>query len=118
MSNLEQTRDFVIEKTAPIFNSKGYAGTSLTDMTTAICLTKGSIYSNFNNKDEVVLAAFDYKLAKVNSILQSELQKHSTAREKLRAYVKVYQNFSSYPFPADGCPVLNIATDLDYTHRL
>lgn len=85
-------------------------------MTAATGLTKGSIYGNFTNKDEVALAAFDFNLRKVNSLLQEELEKHSTAREQLLAYVKVYQDFASYPFPAGGCPVLNTSTESDDTH--
>ena len=60
MNKAERTRQYIIEKTAPIFNKKGYAGTSLSDMTGATGLTKGSIYGNFNDKDEVALAAFDH----------------------------------------------------------
>ena len=59
MSKAEKTRQFIIEKTAPIFNKKGFAGTSLSDMTEATGLTKGSIYGNFADKDEVAMAAFD-----------------------------------------------------------
>jgi len=48
----EQTRQLIVEKTAPIFNVKGYAGTSVSDMTKATGLTKGSVYGNFANKAE------------------------------------------------------------------
>jgi AcrR family transcriptional regulator len=37
---------------------KGYAGTSMYDLTEATGLTKGSIYGNFENKDDVALAGF------------------------------------------------------------
>ena len=57
MKKSEQTKAYIIEKAAPIFNKKGYAGTSLRDMTGATRLTKGSIYGNFANKDEAALAA-------------------------------------------------------------
>lgn len=116
MTKAEQTREYIIEQTAPIFNTKGYAGTSLTDITAATGLTKGGIYGNFSNKDEVALAAFDFNLKKVNSILQGELQKYATAKEQLLTYVKVYQDFTSYPFPTGGCPVLNTSTECDDTH--
>lgn len=43
MTKAEKTRNFIVEKTAPIFNMKGYAGTSLNDITAATGLTKGSI---------------------------------------------------------------------------
>jgi TetR/AcrR family transcriptional repressor of nem operon len=118
MSKAEQTRSFIIEKTAAIFNSKGYQGTSLSDMTTATGLTKGSIYGNFANKDEVALEVFDYNLLKIQNIIQSEMSKYQTAREKLLVYVDVYDNFLKHPFPIGGCPILNTATESDDTHPL
>jgi len=64
MSKAEKTRQFIIEKTAPIFNKKGYAATSLADITEATGLTKGSIYGNFENKEEVVIEALRYNVSK------------------------------------------------------
>ena len=75
MSKAEETKAFIIEKIAPVFNKKGYAGTSLSDMTEATGLTKGSIYGNFSNKDEVALAAFDHNFSKVNAIISGEMDK-------------------------------------------
>jgi TetR/AcrR family transcriptional repressor of nem operon len=118
MSKAQETRSFIIEKTAPIFNTKGYEGTSLTDMTTATGLTKGSIYGNFANKDEVALEVFDFNLQKIQHIIQSEMNKYLTARDKLMVYVNVYDNFLKHPFPVGGCPILNTATESDDTHPL
>jgi AcrR family transcriptional regulator len=117
MSKAEQTKAFIIEKTAPIFNSKGYAGTSLNDMTAATGLTKGSIYGNFTGKDEVALDVFDYNWKRVTSMVKQEMSKRKTAREKLLSYVSV---FSTMPklFPPGGCPLLNTATESDDTHPL
>jgi TetR/AcrR family transcriptional regulator, transcriptional repressor for nem operon len=116
MKKSEQTRAYIIEKAAPIFNKKGYAGTSLRDMTGATRLTKGSIYGNFANKDEVALAAFGYNFGKVNAIIDQEMSKFNSAREKLLVYGKVYADFVAYPFPTGGCPVLNTAIEADDTH--
>lgn len=116
MSKAERTRQFIVEKTAPIFNTKGYAGTSLTDMTEATGLTKGSIYGNFASKDEVALASFDYNNGKVKSILAQEMEKEKTIRGKLLMYAKVYDNFLNLPFPAGGCPLLNTSVEADDTH--
>ena len=116
MGKSDQTRAFIIEQTAPIFNKKGYVGTSLTDMTEATSLTKGSIYGNFENKDEVALAAFDYNLGKVTSIMNQEVSKYRTAKEKLLAYGRIYTQYPNYPFPAGGCPILNTAIEADDTH--
>lgn len=116
MSKAEQTRAFIIEKTAPIFNTKGYEGTSMSDIATATGLTKGSIYGNFSNKDEVALEVFDYNLSKIDNIIRSEMSKYETARDKLMVYVNVYDDFMKHPFPIGGCPVLNTATESDDTH--
>lgn len=116
MSKSEQTRAFIIEKTAPLFNTKGYAGTSLSDMTEATKLTKGSVYGNFANKDEVALAVFDYNLNRVNAIISGEVAGRSSAREKLLVYGEVYANSESYAFPVGGCPILNTAIESDDTH--
>ena len=115
-SKAERTRQFIVEKTAPIFNMKGYAGTSLNDMMGATGLTKGSIYGNFVNKDDVALAAFDFNLKQVDNVIRQEMANRNTYREKLMVYTKVYENFLEFPFPKGGCPVLNTAVDADDTH--
>lgn len=116
MTKAERTRQYIIAQTAPLFNKKGYAGTSLQDITEVTGLTKGSIYGNFGGKDEVALAVFDYNIGKVTSILRTELAKHHTVREKLMVYVDVYSQFHKYPFPEGGCPMLNTAIEADDTH--
>lgn len=118
MNKAEKTKQFIVEMTAPVFNEKGYTGTSLNDMTNATGLTKGSIYGNFANKDEVALACFDYNLKKVGNIIRQEMDKKDTCRDKLLVYVHVYENFLKHPFPAGGCPILNTAIEADDTHPL
>lgn len=116
MTKAEKTKQFIIEQTAPIFNQKGYMGTSLQDITTATGLTKGSIYGNFGSKDDVALAAFDYNLNKVRIIFEAEKSKYDTIKGKLMAYVKVYENFQHLAFPQGGCPMQNTAIEADDTH--
>ena len=116
MSKAERTKQFIIKTTAPIFNTKGYAGTSVNDLTKATGLTKGSIYGNFESKDEVALAAFDYNFGRVNSYLKAEISATENAVERLLAYPRVYRNFLKIPFLQSGCPILNTATEADDTH--
>ncbi|MCE7064523.1 TetR/AcrR family transcriptional regulator [Dyadobacter sp. CY326] len=116
MNKAEKTRQFIIEKTAPIFNVKGYSGTSINDMISATGLTKGSIYGNFRNKDEVALAAFDFNLKQMFSAVQAEMATRKTVKEKLLVYVEIYENFLTYPFPEGGCPILNTSVEADDTH--
>jgi len=118
MSKAEKTKEFIIQKTAPIFNKKGYAGTSLSDMTEATGLTKGSIYGNFADKDEVALAAFAYNSSLMGVAVRTEMAKRSSYREKLMVYVELYGNFTTTLNSSleGGCPILNTITECDDTH--
>lgn len=116
LSKAEKTKQFIVEKTAPVFNEKGYAGTSLTDLTNATGLTKGSIYGNFENKDEVALAAFDYNFNRVTNYIKERILASENSIERLLVYPKVYRNFLTIPFLKPGCPILNTSTEADDTH--
>lgn len=116
LSKAERTKRFIIEKTAPVFNTKGYAGTSLQDLTEATGLTKGSIYGNFGGKDEVALAAFDYNFAQVTLYMKNRILAKENAIERLLAYPRVYRDFLKIPFLQPGCPILNTSTEADDTH--
>lgn len=115
-SKSERTKLFIIEQTAPIFNAKGYAGTSLTDLEIATGLTKGSIYGNFENKDEVALAAFDYNFNRVTLYIKEKILAYDNSIERLLVYPNVYANFLEIPFLKSGCPILNTSTEADDTH--
>jgi TetR/AcrR family transcriptional repressor of nem operon len=116
MSKAENTKKFIIEKTAVIFNKKGYAGTSLTDLTKATRLTKGGIYGNFKNKDEVAVQAFKYNVNKIIGAFAKEIETAGSSFEKLMAYPRVYRKIYRTIFADGGCPILNMLTDSDDTH--
>lgn len=116
MSKAERTKQFIIEKTAPIFNVKGYTGTSLSDMTEATGLTKGSIYGNFTDKDEVALACFEHNYKMVREAIQRELDKYPSYRDKLLVYPEMYGNPKQYVFQRGGCPIMNTTIEADDTH--
>lgn len=117
-SKAERTRQYIIETTADIFNMKGFAGTSMSDITEATKLTKGSIYGNFENKEAVALAVFDYNSSKVSKAIQDRVNKAANYHDKLIAYVEVYDRFTRGAFPRGGCPLLNTAVEADDTNKL
>src|SRR5881227_1014476 len=51
-----QTRERLIEAAARGFAEKGFATTSLDEVADAAGLTKGAVYSNFENKEDLVEA--------------------------------------------------------------
>lgn len=116
MSKAEKTKQFIIEKTASLFNTKGYISTTLSDITEVTGLTKGSIYGNFENKDEVALEVYKYnaRLLKQN-MSRSFSEEFPTTIDKLRAFVAFYRKNWQQVFLNGGCPLMNAATEADDT---
>jgi AcrR family transcriptional regulator len=113
LSKSEKTKQYIIEKAAPLFNKKGYAGTSMNDIMLATGLAKGGVYGHFESKDEIAAAAFEYSLSKVRSELLLTINQHSTALCKLNAILRFYRNYTLQPSVEGGCPILNTAIDAD-----
>jgi TetR/AcrR family transcriptional repressor of nem operon len=115
MTKAERTRQFIIEKSAPIINKKGMAATSLSDIMTATKLAKGGIYGNFENKDEICQEAFTYLAKHLSDRLDAKVAGGQTAR------IKFYNLLSFYTVndPMEGgCPILNFGVESDDTHPL
>jgi TetR/AcrR family transcriptional repressor of nem operon len=110
----EATRSFIIEATAELFNKKGYAGTSIADLEKATQLTKGSIYGNFENKEQVALAAFDYNLTVLREKIHAAVAAAPTYKEKILAYLLIYSKPQAL---SGGCPLQNTAVEADDTHE-
>jgi TetR/AcrR family transcriptional regulator, transcriptional repressor for nem operon len=117
MTKAERTRQHIIEKTAPLFNTKGYDGTSLADLTEATGLTKGALYGNFADKDEIADAAFRYSIRKVKDMVRQEMGSATTFKGQLQALLDFYARYVNKPPVAGGCPLLNTAIEAD-DHRI
>ncbi|CAA7196921.1 TetR/AcrR family transcriptional regulator [Chryseobacterium potabilaquae] len=116
MSKAEKTKQFIIEKTASLFNTKGYTSTSLSDIAEATGLTKGSIYGNFENKEEVALEVYKYNAGLLKkSMSRSFGNEFSTTMDKLHAFVSFYRKNWHSVFLNGGCPLMNAATEADDT---
>jgi AcrR family transcriptional regulator len=117
MSKAKKTRRYIIEKTAELFNKKGFAGTSLSDLTTATSLTKGSIYGNFKDKEEVAEAAFNFNYQNLIKSFTPNLSAASNSKEKLHAFLNSYEQVFEPLMKSGGCPILNNAVDADDTNE-
>ena len=115
MTKAERTRHFIIEKAAPLINRKGMAGTSINDIMDATQLTKGSVYGNFENKEEICYEAFDYLLKRVSSALHAAMAGKDTYREKLFAFIDYYPSTLKQG-EYYGCPMLNFGVEADDTN--
>ncbi len=107
------TRQSIIEKSAPIFNTKGYSATSMNDILKATGLTKGGVYGNFESKDEIAIEAFEYSIGKLKDALNFKIKKENTAKGKLIAILQFYRNYSVESIVEGGCALLNTAIEAD-----
>ena len=117
MTKADKTRQHILEKTAPLFNRKGFDGTSLAELTAVTGLTKGALYGNFQGKEEIALEAFRFAIAKVSQQVKQELNGISTCRGQLIALLDFYSKYVFNPPVAGGCPLLNTAVEAD-DHRV
>ena len=113
MSKARQTKARIIQQAAEVFNQKGYAGSSLTDIMQATGLKKGGIYNHFASKDELALAAFDYAVSLVSQEIWTAVKTKRNALERLEALVSSYLTYAESPPIIGGCPILNTAIEVD-----
>lgn len=117
MSKSARTREHILDRTAELFNRKGYSGTSLADLTAATGLTKGALYGNFRNKEEIAEKAFAYAVELVRDRARKQLSGKGTCRERLLGLLEFYAGYVLDPPVPGGCPLLNTAVEADDHHK-
>lgn len=111
MSKGELTRQRIIAEAAPIFNQRGYAGSSMQDIMEATGLEKGGLYRHFSSKEELATESFRYALGNSVKLRTEHLAQFDNAVDKLRATVRRFvEKPSTTP---GGCVLMNTAIDAD-----
>lgn len=116
MTKAQRTRLHIIEKTAPLFNMNGFDGTSLADLCRVTGLTKGALYGNFSDKEELATEAFRYTISKMRSVGSKSMLSKTTYRSMLEALFGFFLKAVLNPPVRGGCPLLNTAVEAD-DHR-
>lgn len=108
----ELTRRQIVERAAPLFNLKGYEGTSVSDLMEATGLQKGGIYRHFSSKEELATEAFDYAWQKAVS---GRLEGVDTVENHVDRLKKMIANFVDRRanLVPGGCPLMNTAVESD-----
>lgn len=109
----ERTRDRIVAIAAPLFNQRGYAGASMSDLMAATGLEKGGIYRHFGSKDELALAAFDHAVALHGERIRSYVEAATSAPGRLAALCDAMASLVENPIVPGGCPLLNTAVETD-----
>jgi TetR/AcrR family transcriptional regulator, transcriptional repressor for nem operon len=107
----ELTTQYILKTVAPVFNRYGYAATSMTELTKATKLTKGAIYGNFENKEELALEAFNYTVRTVIGIVSEKMNAETSPVKKLKALTNFYRGYYHLTEKYGGCPLLNVGVD-------
>lgn len=111
MSKGEQTRQAIIERAAPLFNQRGFAGCSIADILEVTGLEKGGLYRHFSSKEELAADVLRYSLQKVLEARGVSSQLEGSAIARLRLMIS---RFVAVPSPVPGgCPLFNAAVDSD-----
>ena len=111
----EATRREIIEQVAPLFNQRGFAGASLSQVMEATGLQKGGIYNHFKSKEELALAAFHYYVDLVVAHHTAALEGKTSARERLEAHLEAFCSLWRDPPIPGGCPLINMVIKGDDT---
>jgi TetR/AcrR family transcriptional regulator, transcriptional repressor for nem operon len=109
----ERTRQRIVATVAPIFNQRGYAGTSLEDVMSASGLKKGGIYRHFESKDALALAAFDHSVMLQTERIRAYVAAAQTAEDRLNGLASALASVADDPPLPGGCPLLNTAIECD-----
>lgn len=109
----ERTRDRIVAAAAPLFNRRGYAASSMSELMAATGLEKGGIYRHFQSKDELALAAFDHTLSLQSERIRRLVDAERGAVNRLTALARGVAGAIDRSAVPGGCPLLNTAIESD-----
>lgn len=79
--NLPDTRSRILLVAAELFRERGYAGTSIRDVSERIGTTKAALYYHFRTKEEILAALVEPVLAAVDAFLDEMQARGAGPRE-------------------------------------
>jgi len=89
------TRDHLLAAAAQVFAERGFHGATLDEVAQVAGFTKGAVYSNFKNKDDLFLALFkadyDREMARIMATLENSVV---PAVDRLSDFVTLIQEES------------------------
>ncbi|MCA9953910.1 MAG: TetR/AcrR family transcriptional regulator [Anaerolineales bacterium] len=112
----EQTKEYILQKAAQLFNERGYFGASMSDIMTVTGMEKGGIYNHFKSKDDLAVQAYEYSVDLMRQAFADAIKGKYHAVDRLQAVVGVFQKIPNGSPLAGGCPVINTAVHTSHTH--
>jgi TetR/AcrR family transcriptional regulator, cholesterol catabolism regulator len=78
-------RDVIIRAAGKLFRQRGYEGTSVRDIASAVGLHSRSLFFHFETKEEILVSLLEGGLRRAVTILEEHLAAANSPREKLSA---------------------------------
>ncbi len=88
----------------------------MTDLTSATGLTKGAIYGNFINKEDLALKAFEHTIRKVIRPMYQYIGSENTGLDKLYAITRYHRSYYDTVKDSGGCPIIRVGMDARYNN--
>jgi AcrR family transcriptional regulator len=88
----QQTREHLLAAAAQVFAERGFHGATLDEVARVAGFTKGAVYSNFKNKDDLFLALFKANYEREMDQIVATLESSTVpALERLTDFVELVQ---------------------------
>jgi len=109
-------RSNIIRIATQLFWEKGYAGTSLIDLTDAMGVSKSTFYSAFANKDELYkICLEEYGKAFFKEMVQMVTVDHHVLDSIRKFFIRIAREEAENP-PAKGCMLVKSANEIGTRH--
>jgi AcrR family transcriptional regulator len=95
--------DMALDKALHVFWQRGYEGTSLTDLTDAMGISRPSLYAAFGNKEELFRRALDRYAQKGPGSVHAEALAEPTARRVVEYLLRSVAESVTDPCHPAGC---------------
>jgi AcrR family transcriptional regulator len=84
-----QTRERLIAEAHPVFLERGFQAATLEEIAAAAGVTKGAVYSNFENKADLFVAVLDTRTRGRLEVYERLRSSATTIEDQARAFVRV-----------------------------
>ncbi|MCU0418971.1 MAG: TetR/AcrR family transcriptional regulator [Cyclobacteriaceae bacterium] len=118
MRQPEVTKAKILKLSGQLFNTQGYKATSIGDITKATRLTKGAIYRHFKNKNHLEKEALRFLSDTMFSHIRASIKAQPSAPLKLKMAFRYFETYITNPPIPGGCPLLNVAPEVDDANPL
>jgi AcrR family transcriptional regulator len=88
-SAADQTRQRILQTASALFVERGYAGTSIRDISVHLGMTKGALYYHFASKEELLYALIAPLFAAVDEFVKASRDSGEVTHELVRHLVDV-----------------------------